>query len=104
MAAKRKTQSPAPSRRNQRPGGSIGGPSGPSGVSLTEAEWRERGVLQLKVRISEGARKRLDELREESGFGVAEQIEALIDSAHDEWQEAREKLAAKQARKAARGT
>lgn len=51
-----------------------------SGRNIPESQ---RHTVKLQVRISPAARSKLDALCDDSGFGLSEQVEALIDAEHD---------------------
>ena len=53
-----------------------------SGTQWDEADYRAKGWVSLKVRISELAKLRLDELAEAAGTSKAEVVEDLINAAH----------------------
>lgn len=69
------------------------------GPTQTEAARAARGMVQLKLRIGAQARERLEELCDNSGFSLSEQVEALIDCSWIEWKEAIGRHKKRQARK-----
>jgi hypothetical protein len=55
-----------------------------SGPALTEAQHRERGRVQLKVRITDEQRRRLAWIQDEDGHDLATIIGTYIDTEYEE--------------------
>lgn len=55
-----------------------------SGTRVTEAQWRERGIVQLKVRITAEQRRRLKWIQEQDGHELSTIIGTYIDTEWDE--------------------
>lgn len=59
----------------------------------TEAQRRAAtGLVRLTVRLPAEALRKLRELADDSGFTLAEQVQALVDCEYDEWMDVLAKM------------